>query len=104
VRRAYLGVGGQHVRLNRRIIRLHSLESESALMVVHVEKESPAANAGLQEGDIVIAFAGQPVANVDDLHRILTDRYIGEQALVVVLRRGERHELTITPSESVPRD
>ena len=104
VRRAYLGVGGQHVRLNRRIIRLHSLESESALMVVHVEKESPAANAGLQEGDIVIAFAGQSVANVDDLHRILTDRYIGEQALVVVLRRGERHELTITPSESVPRD
>jgi S1-C subfamily serine protease len=103
VRRAYLGVGGQHVRLNRRMLRLHSLESDSALMVVHVESGSPADAAGVQEGDIVVAFAGQPVSGVDDLHRILTERFIGEQALVVVLRRGQRHELTITPAESVPR-
>jgi S1-C subfamily serine protease len=104
VRRAYLGVGGQHVRLNRRIMRAHGLESESALMVIHVEKNSPAAVAGVQEGDIVITFGGQPVTNVDDLHRILTERWIGEQAVVAVLRRGERREVTITPSESTPRD
>jgi S1-C subfamily serine protease len=103
VRRAYLGVGGQHVRLNRRIMRLHGLESESALMVIHVENESPAHAAGVQEGDIVVAFGGEPVTSVDDLHRILTDRYIGERAVVVLLRRGERHEVTITPGESVPR-
>jgi S1-C subfamily serine protease len=41
---------------------------------------------------------------VDDLHRILTERWIGEQAVVAVLRRGERREVTITPSESTPRD
>ena len=103
VRRAFLGIGGQHVTLHRRIVREHGLASNQALMVVHVETGSPAGVAGLQEGDVLVAFAGQPVANVDDLHRLLGEQFIGAPSPLTVLRRGQKHELTITPAESQTR-
>jgi S1-C subfamily serine protease len=100
IRRAQLGIGGHIVRLQKPILRAHALESETALMVVHVEKGSPGANAGLREGDVVIAFENQPVAGVDDLHRLLTQERIGVQAALTLLRGGERLEVAIVPAES----
>ena len=64
-----------------------------------VEPESPAARAELEEGDIVISFDGIPVAGIDDLHRLLTDRRVGQAAEVVVLRRTEKLTLSIVPVE-----
>ena len=100
IRRAHLGIGGQHVRLQRRTLRAHGIDSEHALMVVHVEKKSPADAAGLMEGDIVVAFDGRPVHGVDDLHRVLTDTRIGVAATLTILRRGQKREVEITPIES----
>jgi S1-C subfamily serine protease len=104
IRRAWLGIGGQHVKLHRRTLRAHGLESEDAMMVVHVETASPAATAGLREGDIVVAFAGQPITSVDDLHRALTASRIAVETPLAYLRRGERRETTVLPIESAPRD
>lgn len=103
VRRAFLGIGGQHVVLQRRLVREHELPSEQALMVVHIETGSPAHSAGVVEGDIIVAFAGQPVGGVDDLHRMLTDQTIGVSARMTVLRRGQRVEVDITPKETEAR-
>jgi S1-C subfamily serine protease len=69
-------------------------------MVVGVANGSPAQKAGLQEGDVIIAFAGQPVAGVDDLHRVLTDAHVGVRSPLAILRRTERLELSIVPQES----
>ena len=70
-------------------------------MVVHLERDSPAARAGLQEGDIVVAFGEAVIRDVDDLHRALTEIVIDVPTPVVLLRREEKHTLTVTPIESV---
>ena len=104
IRRAYLGIGGQQVTLQRRRVRQLELTSEKALMVVHVEQNSPASEAKLREGDIIIGFEDEPISGVDDLHRSLSDGRIGEECTVTVLRRGERVELDIRPIESKAQD
>jgi len=102
IRRGWLGIGGQHVNLNRRTVRHHGLEHDRALMVVHVEKGSPAARAGVQDGDIVVAFGEALIRDVDDLHRALTDTAIGTTVGLTVLRRGEKRSLHVTPIETAP--
>jgi len=104
IRRAYLGIGGQHVRLHPRILRAHGLGSQDALMVVQVEPGSPAQTAGIKDGDIVVAFEDQPITTVDDMHRLLSEERIGSRARLSVLRRGQRIEVDVVPAESSPRD
>lgn len=103
IRRSVLGVAGQNVPLARRIVRFHELPKESGVLVTAAESGSPAQRAGLQEGDVIVRFDGQPVAGIDDLHRLLTESRIGAATPITVLRRTERLELTIVPVESRPR-
>jgi len=55
--------------------------------------------AGLSEGDLIIGFAGRPVASIDDLHKLLTEERIGQGAPLEVTRRTERLSLHIVPEE-----
>ena len=100
IQRAYIGVEAQTVPLHRRIVRFYDLAKETGVMIVGVAGGSPAQRAGLQEGDIILAFASQPVAGVDDLHRLLTDTQVAVRNTITVLRRTERLELAIVPQES----
>jgi membrane-associated protease RseP (regulator of RpoE activity) len=102
IRRAYLGIGGQQVTLQRRRVRQLELTSEKALMIVHVEAKSPAAQAKLREGDIIVGFEDEPISGVDSLHRALSDGKIGEECTLTLLRRGERIDVLIRPIESTP--
>ena len=104
IRRAWLGIGGQQVTLQRRLARHFELPTERALMVVHVETGSPAHAAGLREGDVIVAFDDHSVSGVDDLHRKLSDGAIGQAGRLTVLRRAEKIEVAITPIESAPHD
>src|SRR6202161_441872 len=54
IRRSYIGVGGQNVKLHRRVIRFHNLPVETGLLVVSLEPGSPAEHAGLQVGDVSV--------------------------------------------------
>jgi S1-C subfamily serine protease len=100
VRRSYIGVAGQNVPIPRALARANQLAVSSGVQVVSVEANSPAAAAGVAKGDIVLAFAGQPISGIDDLHRLLTDDRIAVGSDLMVLRRGERRQLTIVPAES----
>ena len=104
VTRSYIGVAGHNTPISRRFVRFHHLDRESGIRVASVEPESPAARAGLEEGDIVVAFDGVAVGGIDDLHGLLTDRLVGQPAEVVVLRRTERVTLSIVPVEYAPRE
>ena len=97
VRRSYLGLGGSRADVPRQIARHLGLAVASGVRVETVEPSGPAAAAGLQPRDLVIAFANQPVRDVDDLQRALTDERIGRPVPMVVIRGAERLDLVVMP-------
>jgi S1-C subfamily serine protease len=99
IRRSYIGLGGQNVAVPRAIARANQVAVTSGVLVVSVEPNSPAAAAGARDGDIVIAFGGEPVQGIDDLLRLLTDARIGVPTPLTILRRRERRQLTVVPDE-----
>ena len=100
VRRGYLGIGGGHRPLDRRLVRFHSLSTDQAVEVHTVEPNGPAERAGIREGDVIIGIEDKPVRSVDDLHRALADSQIGESATLSILRRNELLKLKVRPAES----
>jgi S1-C subfamily serine protease len=100
IRRSYIGVSAQTVPVHRRVVRFSQLPTEMGAVVVGVEEKSPAKRAGLREGDIIVALEGQPVAGVDDLHRVLTDVRVGVSCSLTVLRWTEKLELKVVPEEA----
>ena len=104
VRRARIGVGGQNISLPRLAVRAHGLIQPSGVVITTIENGSPAARAGLQLGDVIVAFAGQPVHGIDDLHRLLTGERIGTATTVTAVRKAERLVLPITAAEVARRN
>src|SRR5436853_6397617 len=72
IRRSYIGLAGQDVKLHRRVVRHYNLPVESGVLALSIEPDSPAQFAGLREGDVVVEFSGHPVASIDALHKLLT--------------------------------
>lgn len=104
IRRGYLGISGQNLRLDRRLVRHHGLPVSSGILIIGLEPESPAAQAGLREGDIIVEFGNQPLADIDALHRVLTQGQIGSRVPLTVLRRAEKLNRSIVPAESPAAD
>jgi S1-C subfamily serine protease len=100
IRRSYIGVAGQNVPLPRRVVRFHNLPVASGVMVATAEPNSAAERAGLREGDIIVGYGEQPVAGIDDLHRLLTDEQVGLSVPLTILRRWEKSVVDIVPQES----
>ena len=103
IRRSYLGVAGQRVPLPRRLVLHHRLSAATGIRVMSIEPGSPAESAGLRAHDIIVAFDGQPVAGVDDLHRLLTESRIGVPATVTTVSGAERRDVTVVPMEMAGR-
>jgi S1-C subfamily serine protease len=103
IRRAHLGVGGQTAPLHRRLVRYYDLKAETGVLVVSVEDGSPAARAGVKEGDVVIDFAGSPTPGIDDLQRLLIDVHVGARTPIGIVRGTERLTLDVEPRESPAR-
>jgi S1-C subfamily serine protease len=97
IRRGHLGLGGQTVPLARGLVRAHALSAETGVLVVSVEPGGPAAGAGVQTGDVIVAFDGQSVGGIDDLQRLLADGPVGTSAPLTVLRRAEKRALPVVP-------
>jgi S1-C subfamily serine protease len=100
IRRSYIGLAGQSVPIPRAIARENQLAVTSGVFVISVEEDSPAATAGIKDGDVVIVLAGTAVTGVDDLHRLLTEERIGTATSVVILRAARRRTITVVPRES----
>jgi S1-C subfamily serine protease len=100
IRRSYIGVSAQTVPVHRRVVRFYDLPKEMGVVVLGVEENSPAKRAGLREGDIIVALEGQPVAGVDDLHRVLTEVRVGVSCSLTVLRWTEKLDLQVVPEEA----
>src|SRR5215510_6183914 len=103
ISRSYIGLGGQNVPLPRRIVRYYDLAVESGILVVSFETNSPARNAGLREGDVIIGFDSHPTAGIDDLHKLLTEDRIGHKSSVLVIRGTEKLSFEVVPREAQNR-
>jgi S1-C subfamily serine protease len=103
IRRSYIGVAGQNVPIHRRVVRFYNLPLESGVLIASVEKNSPAAQAGLREGDVIIAFNEKPIGSIHELHKMLIAEQIGLQSQIEIIRHTEKLIVAMTPAESPPR-
>lgn len=100
VERSYLGIAGQNVELPKRLVRHHALSTNTGMLVVSVEPQSPAAKAGVLSGDVILRYGDTSVRTVDDLQRILTGEAIHRPAILQILRRQEIIPVGIIPAPS----
>lgn len=102
VRRSYIGISGQDVPVRRAVVRFHNLEADTGVLVASVEQGSPAAGAGLLEGDIIVRFCGVTVTGIDGVQRLLTEKLVGVASAIEVIRGSEKRVLTVTAAERKP--
>jgi len=99
VRRSYIGMAGQNVPILRKIVHHYGLRNKNGILVVSMDDGSPAKKAGLEEGDIIIGFAGEKIEGIDELHRLLDEERVGIKQSVTIIRRTEKLDIGITPLE-----
>jgi hypothetical protein len=91
------GAGRAGVRVFTGTIPDYATEVKGLLLGGVIEG-GPAAQAGLQKGDVIVEIAGQTIANIYDYTYALDVLKIGEPTTVIFIRGGERKETTLTPS------
>ena len=102
VRRAWLGVGGSTMTLDRRIVVGLGLAEPSGVRVQAIESGSPAERAGLRVGDIVVTLDERPIDSVDALHQALDASRIDREVSIAALRAGAVQQplrFSVRPSE-----
>ena len=99
VRRAYIGVSGATVPIATRVVRHFSLPGNTAVHVADIVPGSPAALAGVQAGDRVVALDGVRINGIDGLQRKLDASLIGRDCELQLLRRSSVMKVTIRPME-----
>jgi len=97
VRRAYLGVGIQAV--TESLARPLGVSLREGVAVTEIYPNSPAAEAGLKPGDVIVKYAGRPVAGPQELQGLVEQGKIGQKEPLEVLRDGKRITLQITVKE-----
>jgi S1-C subfamily serine protease len=99
VRRGYLGVGAQAVRLPDALAKTLQNGQEQGLLLVSVEPGGPADVAGLMLGDVLITIDGAGVSQVEQLQERLTGDRVGRTVPLRIIRGGELRELDVTIGE-----
>lgn len=100
VRRVYLGIAVGSAPIPRHLARALDLLQDQAVEVAGVQPGSPAARAGLREGDLIAEIEGRIVHSVDDIHRLLPRLTPGRPVTVRIVRDGRAMEVAVTPAPS----
>jgi membrane-associated protease RseP (regulator of RpoE activity) len=94
VQGGYLGVRVQDI--TRELQRAKDLPNAEGALINRVEPESPAADAGIRRGDVIVELDRHPIGDASDLISQVRDLEPGAKIPVVVLRNGTRKSLTVT--------
>lgn len=89
IKRGYLGVRSQPVEIPASAQTALKRDQTNGLLLVNVEDGSPAGQAGMQVGDILVAIGGEPVSDPDELMAALSADISGKTIAVQVLRGGQ---------------
>jgi S1-C subfamily serine protease len=103
IRRGYLGVAAQSGPIPRSLVRFFNVPEDRGLRIISVEPDSPASRAGLQDGDILIAFGDHQLTSVDKLHKLLADHALGVAVPLTILRYPEKLVIAVVPEERPSR-
>jgi serine protease Do len=90
----HLGVAVAPPAVARRLRAAVGLPPADGLLVHAVRSGSPAGEAGIARGDLIVEAAGRPVVAIDDLYAALDAAAPGKPLALAVLRGADRHELT----------
>ena len=93
--RLRLGVAVAPAHVARRLRSAVGLPEQDGLLVRAVEEGSPADRAGIQTGDLLVAAGGQPISELDDLHRAMDSLAEGATLTLGVARAAEDREVTV---------
>lgn len=99
VKRGYLGVRTQPVEIPEAARKSLKREQKSGLLILWLEENGPAQKGGLFVGDTIVAVAGQPVSDPDDLFASLKSDTVGKSVVVEVLRGGKAENVNVTVGE-----
>jgi S1-C subfamily serine protease len=99
IARGYLGVGMQPVRLPETLKSNLNLSSSDGLIVVNVESNGPADQAGVLIGDVLLAINGTPVSDTSEVQAMLGTQSVGQTLKAQIVRGGTLIELAIAPGE-----
>ena len=93
VTRGWLGVVVQP--MSEELAQSFDLDRSRGALVSDVVKDSPAAHAGLQRGDVILSFDGQAIDERNDLPKVVANTSVGKTVKVVVFRDGKEKELKV---------
>jgi S1-C subfamily serine protease len=99
IARGYLGVGLQPVRLPGALKAKLKVSADSGVIAFSVETDGPAEKAGMLIGDVLVALAGTPVGDTNDLQAMLGAESVGKTFAASIIRGGNLAELEITVGE-----
>lgn len=99
IRRGFLGIAGQFMKIPLRVIHYNKLRSGNGVKVENLQKKRSIDNHKLKRGDIVVEFNGSPVNSIDSLQRFLNEDTIGMKVSLGILRKGFKQEIEVVPGE-----
>ena len=99
IKRGYLGIRSQAVDLSGASQEALKRKQATGLLIMSVEKNSPASQGGLIVGDILVAIAGNPILQHDELFSRLNGEVVSKATPVEILRGGQPQTLNIVIGE-----
>ncbi|HXB45624.1 MAG TPA: PDZ domain-containing protein, partial [Puia sp.] len=75
------------------------LEKKTGVYVFEVLADQPLSNNEILVGDIIVEFNRHPIASVDDLHKQLDEKSMGQKMQMGVLRKGRKVLIEVIPGE-----
>ena len=93
--RAFLGVS--LLEMEADLAAYFAVKAGEGVLITRVEKDSPAARAGLKTGDVIVEMAGKPVKESKDIHEALADLKKGDSVAITVVRHGKKQALKAEP-------
>jgi serine protease Do len=94
VTRGYLGIVIQP--LTPDLAESFGMDQSQGILIAQVSEDSPAANAGLRQGDVIVAYRGDPVTDVGSFRNAVSLTRPGNSEQLTILRNGKRKTVTVT--------
>jgi S1-C subfamily serine protease len=99
ITRGYLGIGMQRILVPQALQSQLSIPNQWGLMLVSLDPQQAAEQAGMMLGDILITLNNQPIQDSQELQAILDPQSIGQKLTVGAIRGGELREFKVTVGE-----